>query len=65
METEKCETCGKELPVDQMEHDIEGVPLCPACWDDLVSEEIWMLYRRQFRIEAPWEEAPVNNWTAR
>lgn len=37
-ENERCEVCRKIVPTVQMEHDVEGVSLCPDCWLACFSE---------------------------
>lgn len=37
-EWESCEGCAHILGADEMQHDGEGVPLCPECMAGLVAE---------------------------
>lgn len=35
IEYEICENCEAKIPADELFHDIEGVAICPNCWNEI------------------------------
>ena len=46
---ERCENCEKRLPMDEMMHDREGVPICPECYEQIKDDP-------EFKVDPNKEE---------